>query len=184
MMTLPKYPQKQTGFAAIEMTLVTPVFILLIAGAVELTQIIQADHIIISISREGGNIVSRSSTETPQKIMDTIAITAGPLDLSSDGAIYITSVTGKQNELPYVSSQYKWNQAGFNKSSDIWSNCGDWEVDGACDISQANPPTLNNFSLNLDDGESVYVVEVFYDYTPLFNLVLDANFTLSDVTYM
>ncbi|MBW3694237.1 pilus assembly protein [Vibrio sp. T187] len=177
--------RRNKGFAAVEMTMVAPIFLLLIVAAFDLTQAIQANHIIISISREGGNIVSRSSTETPQEIMDIISVTSGNLDLSEDGAIYITELIGQEDESPYVNSQYKWNQSGLDKDSVIWPSCSSWDAEGACnDIDENDPPEVDDLSIELEAGESVYTVEIFYDYSPIFNLILGESHLLSDVTYM
>ena len=45
------------------------------------------------MSREGANLASRSTT-TPQYIMNALASTAQPLNMSSNGMIYITQVSG------------------------------------------------------------------------------------------
>ncbi|WP_017632758.1 MULTISPECIES: TadE/TadG family type IV pilus assembly protein [unclassified Vibrio] len=92
----------QKGFAAIEMTLIAPLFMLLIVAAVDITHLIQANHVIINISREGGNIISRSNTDTPQEVMDIIATTSGTLDLTQDGVIYITELVGQEDASPYI----------------------------------------------------------------------------------
>jgi len=177
--------RKKKGFAAVEMTLVAPLFLLLIIGVVDITQAIQANHIIISMSREGGNIVSRSSNEPPQAIMDIISSTSGDLDLTSDGVIYITEIVGRSGDDPYIKSQYKWNQGGLDKNSSIWSNCNTWALDGGCtDIDINTPTALTNLPINLDDGEIVYGVEVFYRYAPIFGYLLNDEYLLSDTTYM
>lgn len=178
-----KFAEK--GFAAIEMTLIAPLFMLLIVAAVDITHLIQANHIIISISREGGNIISRSNTDTPQEVMDIIATTSGTLDLTQDGVIYITEVVGQEDASPYIKSQYRWNQHGLSKNSAIWSSCSNWANDGECsDVDADDPPLINNLAVALDDGEIVYSVEVFYDYSPIFSRVFDEEYILSDTTYM
>ncbi|WP_017632757.1 MULTISPECIES: hypothetical protein [unclassified Vibrio] len=47
-----------------------------------------------------------------------------------------------------------------------------------------DPPIVNNLAVALDDGEIVYSVEVFYDYSPIFSRVFDDEYILSDTTYM
>ncbi|WP_373942350.1 pilus assembly protein [Vibrio chagasii] len=175
----------QQGFAAIEMTLIAPIFMLLIVAAVDITHLIQANHTIISISREGGNIISRSNTDTPQEVMDIIATTSGTLDMTQDGVIYITELVGQEDASPYIKSQYRWNQHGLSKNSAIWSSCSNWASDGECsDVDADNPPLINNLAVTLDEGEIVYSVEVFYDYSPIFSRVFDDEYILSDTTYM
>ncbi|ELL9328963.1 pilus assembly protein [Vibrio fluvialis] len=172
----------QNGFAAVEMILVTPVLLLMVGGIIEITQLLQANSILINLTREGANLVSRTSIYKPEQIMTLIASTASPLDLQSDGAIYITLVTGQEDDDPYVNGQYRWTQSGISKDSDTWSGCDAWE-NGKCELDDPLP-TLSNFPIQLDDEESVYVVEIFYQYSPLTNFIYHSNFTISDTTYL
>ncbi|MDC5851686.1 pilus assembly protein [Vibrio europaeus] len=96
----------QSGFAAVEMTLITPFMLLLIGGIIEVTHFLQANSILIGVTREGANLVSRTSSSTPNEIMTLVSRTTGDLNLSSDGVIYITLVTGQEDDDPYVNEQY------------------------------------------------------------------------------
>ncbi|MFM2589832.1 TadE/TadG family type IV pilus assembly protein [Vibrio sp. TBV020] len=172
----------QKGFAAIEMTLVAPFMLLLIGGIIEVSQYLQANSILIGITREGANLVSRTSSNTPNEIMTLVAKTSGELDLTSDGIMYITLVTGQEDDDPYINEQHRWSDSGLVKTSGIWDDCGNW-VNHECVI--ATPaPTLSNFPIALEDNESVYVVEIYYEYSPLTNFFITNSFTMSDVTYL
>ncbi len=171
------------GFASIEMLIVTPIMLTIAMGIFELTQLLQANSIVVGVSREGANLIARSSTETPQNVMDVIASTSTPLDLSTDGVIYISLVVGRDNQAPYLANQYKWNQSGLSTNSTIWSGCTSWSFEGQCNLP--NPkPSLSNFQMSLDDAESVYVVEVIYDYAPVSSFIFDNNFTIGEITYL
>ncbi|MCL9781277.1 pilus assembly protein [Vibrio sp. S4M6] len=174
------------GMAAVEMTLVTPIIFLFLVGVWELTEMIQANTIITNISREGANLVSRSSSQTPQQVMEIVSTTSSPLDLESDGVIYISQVIGQAGGDPYLNRQYKWLDFGLNTDSEVWGGCTNWDAEGECELPDEieNKPVLTGFPINLDDGEAAYVVEVFYDYTPLTDWVYDSNFMISDATYL
>ncbi len=171
-----------------EMTLVVPILLIIMVGIFELTQVIQANNIIISISREGANLISRNSTQTPEQVMDTIASTSDPLQLGTDGMIYINLVVGKGTDSngmpqpPVLNSQYRWTNHGYNATSSTWGSCTQWQNDGQCDL--ASSPELSNFPLALDEDESVYVVEVIYRYSPISTLIFDKDFTIKEITYL
>lgn len=175
---------KQRGFAAVETVIVSPVLLLILVGLIELIQMIQANYLIISVSREGANIISRSSTETPQEIMDIVASTSSPLDLSADGNIYITLVVGQDDADPYVSSQHRWDNFGYSVDSETWGNCASWDSNDQCVLDEDDLPSLSNFAIDLAEGESVYVVEVLYEYNPAFSFFLESGVSITDTTYL
>lgn len=173
---------KHKGYAAVEMTLITPFMIVLIGGLIEVSQYLQANSILIGISREGANLVSRTSSNTPDEIMTLVSRTSGNLDIGSDGVMYITLVTGQEDDDPYVSEQYIWSGSGLAHDSTTWDDCDSW-TDSQCNID--NPaPTLADFPIALDPNESVYVVEIHYEYSPLTSYLLTTDFVMSDVTYL
>lgn len=172
----------QSGFAAVEMTIITPFLLLLIGGIIEVTHFLQANSILIGVTREGANLVSRTSSSSPNDIMTLISKTTGELDLSSDGVIYITLVTGQEDDDPYVNEQYIWSDSGLSHSSAVWDECTSW-TNHQCDIESPSP-TITSFPVSLSANESVYVVEVHFQYSPLSNLYITNGFIMSDVTYL
>ncbi|KJY82969.1 membrane protein [Vibrio galatheae] len=177
-----KQMNRQTGFAAVEMTLITPFMVLLIGGIIEVTQYLQASSILIGVTREGANLVSRTSSTEPDDIMTLVSKTTGTLDLESDGIMYITLVTGQEDDDPYVNEQYRWSDSGLVHTSSTWEECASW-TDNQCDIDSP-PPTLDDFPISLDPNESVYVVEVHYQYVPLSSFFITSSFIMSDITYL
>ncbi|WP_375748867.1 TadE/TadG family type IV pilus assembly protein [Vibrio sp. HN007] len=176
---------KQKGLASVELTMVISILLMLSAGIFELTRMIQASIIATSISREGANLISRSSTETPEEVMDLVASTSNPLNLNSDGIIYMSLVVGQDNDLPYLSRQYRWQNYGYDAESEVWSGCPSWDYEGQCQIS-GDLPKLAGFPLSLAAGESVYVVEVVYRHHPIlkFKGLFDKALTIRQETYL
>lgn len=172
----------QTGFAAVEMTLVTPFMLLLVGGIIEATQYLHASSVLIGVTREGANLVARTSSTAPDDIMNIVSKTTGPFDLSSDGAMYITLVTGQEDDDPYINQQHRWSGSSLEHASSVWSQCPSWTA-GQCNID-APAPTISDFPISLAPNESVYVVEVHYQYTPLSSLFIETGFVISDVTYL
>ena len=166
--------RKISGMAAVEFAFMVPLLILLTIPMFDLARIIQADLILINLSREGANLALRlqqcpdSSQAYPQCIMDKIAEATPPLDMAVNGMIYISKIIGngpgKQN---LILEQYRWNQ-GANQNSRVWP-CSAWAVDGKCSSIPGTGSPINDAMANqLDAGEVIYVVEGLYHHPLLF----------------
>lgn len=177
-------PQRsQRGVASIEMVIVVPLLLLLGLGVIELSRAIQANNITANLTREGANLASRAITSSSQEVMDALALSADPLNLSQDGVIYITEVVGEAGQNPYIAEQHRWLNSGFASASQIWGSCASWQADGSCQL--ANPrPRLNNFPVTLDPGETAHVVEVVYDFSLLTSYIFSNNLTIYSRSFM
>lgn len=168
--------RKSQGIAAVEMTIILPILIMLAFGVFEAVHIVQAKNISISLAREGANIASRSSIDSEQEIMDGLALSAHPLDFSSNGIIYISVVVGDTESGPYVSEQHRWKNYGYASESSTWSGCQYWS-EGQC-IIPTNRPRLTDFPMSLSDGETVHIIEVFYEYSWLTDIIFDQSIVI------
>lgn len=147
------------GQAMIELALILPFLALLVLGVCDFSRAIHAKNVIINMSREGANLASRSSL-AKQDIMDALACTAQPLDMQGMGMMYITTVQGVKNGKnvdPIIQSQEGWQNKSVPQSL-IGTPVG------------SNPVAKNLGTLSLKDGDTIYVVEVFYDYRSLFSM--------------
>ena len=162
------------GMAAVEFAFMVPLLLLLTMPMFDLARIIQADLILINLSREGANLALRMgrcpdlTQAYPQCIMDKIAEATPPLDMASNGKIYISKIIGngpgKQN---VILEQYRWKQ-GSNQISKVWA-CSAWAADGKCSsIPGAGSPITDAMANQLGAGEVIYVVEGLYHATLLF----------------
>ncbi|CAM4267292.1 TadE/TadG family type IV pilus assembly protein [Vibrio neonatus] len=202
-----RFFRKQAGLAAVEMTLVTPVLLLLLMTIFEFTLILQAKNIMLNLSREGASLISRASSYTVETVMDIIANSATPLDMPHDGTIIINQVSRRDNdegEFIYISRQVKWMDSAISATSAIWANCPSWsnvniDDDNEDDIKECNLPdndaqikidnfptvTIDNAQTSvIQDGESTYIVEVYYRYTPISSFLLSNDFIISERTYL
>ncbi|USD31234.1 MULTISPECIES: TadE/TadG family type IV pilus assembly protein [Vibrio] len=174
--------KKQRGYSAVEMVLITPFMLVMIGGIIEVTQLLQSNSVMIGMSREAANLISRTSTYTPDEIMTLVSTTSAPLDMSSDGVMYVTLIVGQDSSDPYVSEQYVWSNSGLTHGSSIWDQCTSWNAN-QCELPDPLPE-LSSFPISLSDNESVYVVEIHYQYTPLTNYLYNSAFVMSDFTYL
>jgi hypothetical protein len=182
--------KKSDGAALVELAIILPVLLLLTFGVFEFGRAIQAKNIITGMSREGANLAARTQ-ETPQTIMDAIASTADPLDMGANGMIFITEVMGVDDGTgtvnPIVQDQDRYVNGGYTTAtSRVWGGCGSW-TDGKCTVS-GNPVAdlegdgagtysgmENPEDGGIKAGETVYAVEVFYNYIPIIRYVMDNN---------
>lgn len=160
------------GVAAIELALVLPLLLLLSYPVYDFFRAIQASMILTNISREGANLASRTSNPDYQDIMNKLAATTPPLEMIDDGMIYVTLIKGEIRDgslKNVVQEQYRWRNGptgNYSPPVSIW-DCTQWNTDGSCNMPTPLPVT-NNMSLTLDNGESVYAVDVFYRLPSLF----------------
>ena len=151
----------QNGQALLELALVLPLLVLLVLGVFDFSRAILAKNIITNVSREGASLASRSSIP-PEDIMNSLAYTALPLDMNDRGMMYITKITGVKHgnridpTIINATDQFRWK----NKTSPP-SKIGM--------PSGANTIANNLGSLTLNEDDTVYVVEVFYNYKSIFS---------------
>ncbi|WP_020204520.1 MULTISPECIES: TadE family protein [Cupriavidus] len=175
------------GIASIEFAILLPIFIFLTLPVIDFARAIQANLILVNLTREGASLASRSASYTPQDIMVALAQTTPPLKMSQRGMIYITKIMG-DNECNksgsncavrnIVLEQYRWaggwSLGGSAPDSKVW-NCGggtgQWQNDGSCGGMPAGgstSPTANAMTGLLTDGQIAYVVESYYNFDMLF----------------
>ncbi|MYN30455.1 TadE/TadG family type IV pilus assembly protein [Duganella levis] len=177
--------RRATGIAAVEVALILPVLIILFLSMVDLARGIQANMILINLSREGANLASRGKlqlSENAQTIIGQVAASAPPLDMNKQGMLYVTRIMGQTSgsgTRTIVLEQYRWDDSvnnrgyrvsGYAPTSKVWS-CGNWAsgVAGTCVVpTGSNAPVTTLMSNQLADGEVVYVVEAFYKFDMVF----------------
>jgi hypothetical protein len=171
------------GIVSVEMALLLPILVALALPVYDIARNIQAQMILINVSREGASLSSRASLTYPmQTIMSSLSATTPPLDMTAHGMIYITEVMGNNNCdssgnncTGVVVAQYRWNGGNYYPASQLWS-CGSsgtrWATDGTGSCSGipaagSSSPVVNLLQGKLSDGQIAYVVEAFYLQTPL-----------------
>lgn len=163
------------GIATLELALLLPFLLLMVLGIFDYSRAIHAKNIITNMSREGANLAARSGIDATkaQEYMNAIAYTAKPLNMQSNGMIYISVVRGTGTTgsvVPQIVSQFGW-QGRTSPASRIGS-------------VNSIPTGLGPLSLTngLSLGETVYVVEVLYRYRSVFFTFLGLDKTLYSMT--
>lgn len=175
---------RHQGLAAVELALLLPLLVLVLAGLIDLARGLQADLVLINLSREAANITARNNSTSMQNAMSAVAASAPPLDMDHRGMIYITEVMGVAvgsgpTTRSVVIAQYRWDDASHNTGyrvsqyappSKVWS-CTSWSiVDGSCLTipAVASAPSSTVLSGQLADGQVAFVSESFYQFNVLF----------------
>lgn len=172
------------GIAVIEFAILLPIFIFLTLPVIDFARAIQANLILINLTREGASLASRSS-ELPQTIMDSLAQTTPPLKMAQRGMIYITKVMGNAENCGgggknctvrnIVIEQTRWTDGwslgGSAPASKVYGCSSYSSSDGSCrnlPSPGTGSPTANAMSGKLTDGQVIYVVESYYNFNMLF----------------
>ena len=172
---------RQRGVAAVEFALLLPLLLLLLFGMMDAARALQANIILVNLSREGANLVARGNTDLTtgsQDIIYALMASAPPLDVNRRGMVYITRVMGLKQGTTLrnvVLDQYRWDDAtrvlGFRVSqyapaSRIYG-CATWSGATCASLKTSPQPTSYVMAGQLRDGEVIYVVETFYRYDML-----------------
>jgi Flp pilus assembly protein TadG len=189
---------RQAGVATVEFALLAPILVVILLSLIDIARAMQANMILINLSREGANLAQRgklSLADNSQTIIGQVAASAPPLDMNHLGMIYITRIMGSGTgsaSRSLVLEQYRWddsvNNRGFRISnyapaSKVWT-CGNWAsgVAGTCVVpSGANAPAVSLMSGTLNDGEVIYVVETFYKFDMLFGIFKFGTLSTSSI---
>lgn len=156
------------GSALIELALVLPVLLVLVFGVVDFARAIQYSNVLVSISREGANLASRTG-ETPQNILRALVDTAAPLKMSTDGMVYLSRVVGRADGTGQIEAQYRAASGDTTLPSRLGWTCSTW-VSNVCTVPNSRP--VITLDMTLRTGETVYVVEALYDYDVLIRYVM------------
>ena len=152
------------GVAALELSLILPVLLVLVFAIIDFGLLTHARLIIANIAREGGNLASRD-IKAGNDLIKMLQTSANPLKLQEDGRICISSI-----------------EAGTPNNHNPAISVTDPQV---CAGSLAAPSSISGGAANLGLTQKVYdhlvfnsgneasdingvtVVETFYKYRPI-----------------
>ena len=151
------------GIAMVEFAMCLPIFMIMLAGVIEMSRYIWIHHKIIRLTSEISDLVTQSPSMSVTE-MDVLFSAADyiikPFDLQTNGVIIVSSVSGTGEDPPKVN----WRQCGAGNLS----AAGVVGVEGA----DANVPN----GLVVDPLDNIIIAEVYYDYEPLiFDTVIDSK---------
>jgi len=145
----------KSGQAAVEFALIATAMLLLLCAVIDFGRALNYMQVMVCLTRQGSNLASRGTSLSDA----AAAVIAGeaPLDISTSGEVIVTSVTNTNN-VNEVTGQVT---AG---ALSLASKIGKYVANNA-NASKATVPSAAN--LELQNGQTIYVTEVYYDYNPI-----------------
>jgi len=192
----------QKGQALTEVGLILPFLLLLALGVIEVSNMIDTYLVLTHLTREGANMTSRQTE--PSDALDAIIDSSCPL--ISDGPpcppanlgewriIYSkigpavpddcvsASNPGNNGSCPYIiQEQIARGLSGVDGSKRICPGCGlgDFTCSGESCPEPSNVPNIDLIGV----GQTLHVIEAFYDYAPITPVGSFLGFLLADTFY-
>lgn len=188
--------RRQQGVAAVELAILLPLLVFLILAVIDFARGLQANSILINLSRESANLAARSKlqlTDNSQAIMRAVAESAPPLDMNRRGMLYITKLMGYKDSSGAITTvvleQYRWDDSvnnlgyrvsGYAPASKLWT-CSNWDSStGECTgiATGVNAPRVSLMTGVLFEGEIIYAAESFYKFNVLYGNIKLGNLTV------
>jgi Flp pilus assembly protein TadG len=144
--------EDERGLALVELAICLPVLLVLVFGLIDFSQIIYDDEQITGLSRQGSDLASRGTSLT--STVSALVVQGAPLNIGTNGRIILTEVAYNSSNIPQIVAQAE-SPAGISVSSAVGSGVG----------NSANMPPSS--STVLAAGQTLYITEVFYSYSPI-----------------
>ncbi len=149
--------EDERGAALIELALCMSMLLILVFGLIDFSQIIFDNQVMTGLTREGSDLASRGGTSQGSSLADVVSalgIQGASLNIATRGRIFVTAVADDVNGNPKIVDQAE-SPTGISVTSAVGSGIG----------SAATMPS--SAATVLQAGQTVYVTEVFYSYTPM-----------------
>lgn len=177
------FGRSMRGVAIVELALVLPVLLILVLGVIDFARAIQFNNILVHMTREGANLAART-TEEPSYILKALMDTATPMEMNTDGMMYITQVMGDASGNARLVAQYRPTSGGKLSLPSKLTTCNGGWSSGKCEPRGTAPIVPLPNGVRLNNGETVYAVESMYDYTLLTRFVIQSLPQLYSLTIL
>lgn len=144
-----KQLEDERGGALIELAMCLPMLCILAFGVIEFSRIILDCQVMNGLTRQGSDLASRGTALSTT--MSALGVQGTQLNIGTQGRIFVTEVSYDANGNPTITNQVE-SPTGIAAASKVGSVIG-----GA-----ANTPVNPTIA-----GQTLYVTEVFYSYSPL-----------------
>lgn len=156
------------GGALVEFALCISMLLILVYGLIDFSQMIFDHQVMSGLSRQGSDLASRGT-----KLQDTVSAldTQGAsLNISANGRIIVTAVAEDSSGKFQIVDQAE-SPPGISVTSAVGSGIG----------KTASMPVSANTALKA--GQTLYVTEVFYSYSPMTPIGAFLNTSLASTLY-
>lgn len=153
--------ENNSGQALLELSLVLPMLIIFILGIVDFSRALYDAEVITNLSGEGSSMASRGAGANNLSNTAYAVMQDSDLNMNANGCVIVTSVT-KDTSKP---SPYQVTGQAFSAPcNSAASKIGCAPPTSGC--GPANLPVPVQTMLTQSVGQTVYITEVFYNFTP------------------
>ncbi|HTY63385.1 MAG TPA: TadE family protein [Acidobacteriota bacterium] len=185
------------GQVLVELAIVMPLLILIVLGVVEMSYLLYDQHVLIRLSREGSNLISRDVSLGDAGTAMTSMVNP-PVDLSSSNSKMIFTVltkysSGANTNYVIVYQRYEIGSLTAASAFTTQGALSSSSFGSAPDYIAVNPANDTNLrvtnvpsSLTLNQGQFVYVTEIYSRHaliTYLNNFGVSLPSTLYSIAY-
>ena len=143
--------KNERGAALVELALSVPLLLILVFGLIEFSQIIFSEQVMSGLTRQGSDLASRGTSLTDA--VSALSTQGASLNIGTKGRIIVTAVADVKGK-PQIVDQAE-SSTGISVTSEIGSGIG-------------KPASISSSANTvLAAGQTLYVTEVFYSYTPM-----------------
>lgn len=151
--------EDEQGAALVELALCLFMLLILVFGLIDFSQIILDHQMMVGIARQGSDIASRAGEDTPEGedplvvAVQGLVVQGAPMNIGTKGRIILTEVRDINGQ-PQIEDQAE-STTGITVTSAVGTGIG-------------NPATMPaSASTALNAGQTLFVTEVFYSYSPM-----------------
>lgn len=135
------------GTITVETAIVTIILLSMVLGIVEFGNAYSLVHTMTSLSREGANLAARGTSL--EKSVDTVVDNGSTIRLAEKGGVVATRIVVSGGDPKVVEQFATGGYEGRSRMGDVGDDA------------------LGVENWDLQDGQAVYVMELFYDYEQL-----------------
>jgi lipopolysaccharide/colanic/teichoic acid biosynthesis glycosyltransferase len=151
-MTLGNFKPSERGASLAELAVLLPVILLVMLGVVDAGRVVFAHQVLGDLSREAANLVSRGASV--EESFAAASIGNGSIKVGDHGAMIVSTI---RRRTPTDPTPWIFDQVVNGSMASVGSRVG---VDGEA----ARIPSLDS----LEPGVTVFAVELFHGFAPLF----------------
>ena len=156
--------RKESGQALVEFALVVPLMLTFVFGIWDFSRAIYDRQVITNLAGEGSSLASRSTDTLATDILAVVADTGSDINMSTNGCVIMTTVTSatSKGKTTYPIT----GQATSSPCNGGVSRVGSCTpVSGTC-TGLATIPTGVQTLFTVNPNATVYITEVFFEYSP------------------